>query len=62
MAMDDIKEKKAKIRQEVLKRLSAMSERERLEKYRNVKDQLFEFSNFLESILFMHLSSRIDSY
>jgi len=47
--MDEIIEKKRSIREDILKRVCALSEKERHGKTQEIQDRLFSFANFLES-------------
>ncbi len=47
--MEDIKEKKREIREDMAKKLKAFSTGELTEKTREIEDRLFKFANFLES-------------
>ncbi len=60
--MEDIRDKKRAIREDVRKKLKAMPEEERLEKIRRIENRLFDFANFLESkipLLYMNLEHEI---
>ncbi|MDI6686798.1 MAG: 5-formyltetrahydrofolate cyclo-ligase [Desulfobacterales bacterium] len=60
--MEDIKEKKREIREDMAKKLKAFSEGELIEKTRGIEKRLFEFANFLESkvvLLYMHANGEV---
>jgi len=60
--MEDIKEKKREIREDMAKKLKAFSAGELIEKTRGIEDRLFEFANFLESkvvLLYMHTNGEV---
>lgn len=60
--MEDIKEKKREIREDMAKKLKAFSEGELIEKTRGIEKRLFEFANFFESkvvLLYMHANGEV---
>jgi len=60
--MEDIKEKKREIREDMAKKLKAFSGGELIEKTRGIEERLFEFANFLESkvvLLYMHTNGEV---
>ncbi|MDO9565186.1 MAG: 5-formyltetrahydrofolate cyclo-ligase [Candidatus Desulfaltia sp.] len=60
--MEDIKEKKREIREDMAKKLKAFSDSELIEKTRGIEKRLFEFANFLESkvvLLYMHANGEV---
>jgi 5-formyltetrahydrofolate cyclo-ligase len=60
--MEDIKEKKRELREDMAKKLKAFSTDELTEKTREIEDRLFEFANFLESqvvLLYMHANGEV---
>jgi 5-formyltetrahydrofolate cyclo-ligase len=60
--MEAIQEKKHEIRNQIGKRLDALSESERLKKNKIITERLFEFANFLEakiSLLYIDLSHEV---
>lgn len=62
--MDDIKEKKNTIRNDMTKMIKSLPEEELQDKYKQVEDQLFEFANFMESkvpLLYMNLENEVYS-
>ncbi len=55
--MEDIKEKKREIREDMAKKLKEFSAGELIEKTRGIEERLFEFANFLDAkvvLLYMH--------
>lgn len=62
--MEEIKEKKHQIRNDITKKLGALSESELSEKTRKIENRLFEFANFLEakiSLLYINCSTEVIS-
>ena len=60
--MEDIKEKKREIREDMAKKLKTFSAGELIEKTRGIEERLFEFANFLESkvvLLYMHTNGEV---
>ena len=60
--MQDLKEKKAEIRQDAIARRDALTEEERVQKSNSIMACLFEFANFLESktvIFYMNSGSEV---
>ncbi|MCK4468900.1 MAG: 5-formyltetrahydrofolate cyclo-ligase [Desulfobacterales bacterium] len=60
--MENIKEKKREIREDMAKKLKEFSAGELIEKTREIEERLFEFANFLESkvvLLYMHANSEV---
>ncbi len=60
--MEEIKEKKHQIRNDITKKLGALSESELSEKTRKIENRLFEFANFLEaktSLLYINCSNEV---
>ncbi|MEA3428139.1 MAG: 5-formyltetrahydrofolate cyclo-ligase [Thermodesulfobacteriota bacterium] len=60
--MEDIKEKKREIREDMAKKLKEFSAGELIEKTRGIEERLFEFANFLESkviLLYMHANGEV---
>ncbi|MFH1581406.1 MAG: 5-formyltetrahydrofolate cyclo-ligase [Pseudomonadota bacterium] len=60
--MEDIKEKKREIREDMAKKLEAFSAGELIKKTRAIEERLFEFANFLESkvvLLYMHANGEV---
>lgn len=60
--MEDIKEKKREIREDMAKKLETFSADELIEKTRGIEKRLFEFANFLESkviLLYMHANGEV---
>ncbi|MDD2389657.1 MAG: 5-formyltetrahydrofolate cyclo-ligase [Desulfobacterales bacterium] len=56
--MDEIREKKQNLRDEVAKKLDALSEKELIEKTSQVEKRLLEFANFLEAnIVLLYINS-----
>jgi len=56
--MEEIHEKKQNLRDEVAKKLDALSENELMEKTNQVERRLFEFANFLEAnIVLLYINS-----
>ena len=47
--MEDLKEKKQGIRNQVEEKLNALSKKEISEKYAQIEEQLFDFANFREA-------------
>ncbi len=47
--MDEIREKKASIRNDAIKQIEALGQENKAEKTRKIEERLFEFANFLES-------------
>ena len=60
--MEEIKESKREIGDNIITILSSLSERELLKKTKRLEDRLFEFANFLESkitLLYMNRSNEV---
>jgi len=60
--MEDIKEKKREIREDMAKKLKEFSADELIEKTRGIEERLFEFANFLEAkvvLLYMHTNGEV---
>ena len=60
--MEDIKEKKREIREDMAKKLETFSAGELTKKTRGIEERLFEFANFLESkvvLLYMHSDGEV---
>ena len=60
--MEDIKEKKREIREDMAKKLKEFSAGELIEKTRGIEERLFEFANFLEAkvvLLYMHTNGEV---
>ena len=60
--MEDIKEKKREIREDMAKKLETFSAGELIENTRGIENRLFEFANFLESkvvLLYMHANGEV---
>jgi 5-formyltetrahydrofolate cyclo-ligase len=60
--MDEIKEKKASIRTDMIKMVGALSEDDFKEKTRQVEERLFDFANFIEAkipLLYMNLPHEV---
>ena len=56
--MEDLKEKRRDLKQEIEKKLTSLSEKEKKKRSRLIEDRLFEFANFLESrIALLYISS-----
>jgi len=47
--MEDLKEKRLDLKQEIEKKLTSLSEKDKKKRSRLIEDRLFEFANFLES-------------
>lgn len=62
--MEDSREKKSEIINDVLKSLEALSEDELSEKLKKIEEQLFDFANFMEArtaLLYMKRSFEVDT-
>ena len=60
--MENIKEKKCEIREDIVKKLKTFSADELIEKTREIEERLFGFANFLESkvvLLYMHANGEV---
>ena len=60
--MENIKEKKREIRENMAKKLKTFSTGELIEKTREIEERLFEFANFLEAkvvLLYMHTNGEV---
>ncbi len=60
--MENITEKKCEIRENIVKKLKALSAGELIEKTREIEERLFEFANFLEAkvvLLYMHANGEV---
>ncbi len=60
--MDETKEKKQSIRNDIAKKLSALSDTELSDKLSDLENRLFEFANFVESkipLLYLHNGSEV---
>ncbi len=62
--MDEIREKKASIRDDAIKQIEALSQDEKAEKIGKIEERLFDFANFLESsvcLLYMDQGCEVPS-
>ena len=60
--MDEIREKKSAIRNDMARIMGALSAEKLSEKFRQIEERLFEFANFMESkipLLYMHQGSEV---
>lgn len=56
--MEDVREKKMKLRKEMEKKIAALSKEQIREKCRRIEKQLFDFANFMESETILFYISR----
>ena len=64
IAMEEIREKKREIREEIARRIDALAPEEVARKTQEIENRLFEFANFLESrivLLYTTLKPEVDS-
>ncbi|HHC24549.1 MAG TPA: 5-formyltetrahydrofolate cyclo-ligase [Desulfobacterales bacterium] len=62
--IEEIKERKREIREEMAKMVKALSETELAERTEKIEDRLFAFANFMESrvpLLYMNLGSEVNT-
>ena len=62
--MDEIKETKSEIRNEIIQKLSALPAEEQTAKTARIEERLFEFANFLESriaLLYVNNTSEVET-
>jgi len=61
--MEDLKEKRLDLKQEIEKKLNALSEKEKKKRSRLIEDRLFGFANFLESrIALLYINQPLEVY
>lgn len=59
--MEEIKEKKLEIRQQIAQQMSILTEAELADKNRGIEDRLFDFANFLEAkIVLLYLNGKLE--
>jgi len=59
--MEDLKEKRLDLKQEIEKKLTSLTEKEKQKRSRLIEDRLFEFANFLESrIALLYISQPLE--
>jgi len=62
--MEDLKEKKQEVRNQVEEKLNALSKKEKSKKYAQIEEQLFDFANFREAevtLLYINQPHEMDS-
>ena len=62
--MEDIKEKKSEIRENIAKIVNSLSEDDLFKKTKNIEDRLFDFANFMESkvvLLYINRSNEVNT-
>ena len=60
--MDDIRESKRKLRNDVMKTVSTLSENDKLNKIKLIEERLFAFANFREASIALLYISRYDKF
>lgn len=60
--MDDIRESKRKLRNEIVKTIGALSENDKLNKIKQMEGRLFSFANFREANIALLYISRYDKF
>ncbi len=62
--MEEIKERKRELRDNITKMLNELSDSERASKIRRLEDRLFDFANFLESkipLLYVNFGAEVST-
>jgi 5-formyltetrahydrofolate cyclo-ligase len=60
--MDDIRESKRKLRNDVMKTVNSLSENDKLSKIKRIEERLFTFANFREANIALLYISRYDKF